>query len=31
MQETKLNKLSQNHIDELDLRGLSFIDIPATQ
>ncbi len=30
MQETKLNKLSQNHIDELDLRGLSFIDIPAT-
>ena len=30
MQETKLNKLSQNHIDELDLRGTSFIDIPAT-
>ena len=30
MQETKLNKLSQDHIDELNLRGLSYIDIPAT-
>ena len=30
MQETKLNKLSQDHIDEINLRGLSYIDIPAT-
>ena len=30
MQETKLNKLSQDNIDEINLRGLSYIDIPAT-
>ena len=29
MQEVKLNKLSQDHIDEINLRRLSYIDIPA--
>ena len=29
MQETKLNKLSQDNIDEINLRRLPYIDIPA--